>query len=271
MKIAVMADIHGNLPAFEAAVEDYRKLGADLLIIGGDVVNGAPDSADCWALATSLNAPIIRGNHERYVGLFGSADAPAEWLTERFGPVRWSAAQFSPAEKQVLTGLPLKWTHSDLPDLFFCHSSVRSDSDAVAAYTSDAELDAMFPQIAAPLIIRGHNHAPAIRFWRNSRIVTTGSVGLTLDGIPSAQYVVLTQSRGAWHIEHRSVEYDIDSALARFHDTGYLTQGGPMARLFYREVATASFHIVPFMRMYDRWSAGSGISLDAAVDRFLAL
>ncbi len=269
MKIAVMADIHGNLPAFEAALADYKRQSADLLVIAGDVVNGAPDSAECWKLADSLGVPIIRGNHERYVGLYGTEGAPAEWSSDRFGPVKWSSAQFSQAEKQRLAGLPLDLKLPEYPELFFCHSSVRSDSDAIAPYTAEAELDAMFPGVTAPLIIRGHNHAPAIRFWRNRRIITTGSVGLTFDGIPTAQYVLLTHSGGGWSSEHRSVEYDIEAALARFHETGYLTDGGPMARLFYREVATASFHIVPFLRAYRRWSAEEDITLEAAVDRFL--
>jgi predicted phosphodiesterase len=271
MKIAVMGDIHGNLQAFEAALADYASQGADLLVITGDVVNGAPDSADCWELAKSLNAPIIRGNHERYVGLYGTVEAPAEWSSERFGPVRWSAAQFSLDERNALACLPLTWDRSDLPELFFCHSSVRSDSDAVAPYSTEAELDLMFPGVSAPLIIRSHNHAPSIRLCRNRHIITTGSVGLTLDGVPTAQYVVLTRSPTGWLIEHRSVEYDIDAALARFHETGYIADAGPMARLFYREIMTASFQMVPFMRMYARWIANEEITLHAAVDRFLNL
>lgn len=271
MKVAVMADIHGNLQAFEAALKDYADQSADLLVIAGDVVNGAPDSAACWELAKSTGSPIIRGNHERYVGLFGTANAPTEWSSDRFLPVQWSAAQFSPEDRERLTALPCDWTHPDLPDLYFCHSSARSDSDSVAAYTPASELDAMFKGRKAPEIIRGHNHSPAVRYWREGRIVTAGSVGLTLDGIPTAQYLLLTESPEGWQIEHRSVEYDIDAALARFHESGYITHGGPMARLFYREVATASFQIVPFMRHYMRWSAETAISLEAAVDRFLRI
>ncbi len=269
MRIAVMADIHGNLPAFEAALKHSRNLSLDLLVLAGDVINGAPDSRGCWDLAKSLNCPIIRGNHERYVGMFGRENAPPEWSTDRFAPVRWSAGQFSDVERQSLLDLPLEWTSLTLPDIYFCHSSKKGDSDLVAAYSTEAEIDRIFEPINAPLILRGHNHAPAIRPWKKSTIVTAGSVGLTLDGVPSAQYVVLTGDPGAWRIEHQSVEYDIDAALDRFKTSGYLEYAGPMAKLFYREVATASFQIVPFMRMYTLWLKQEPLSLDEALERYL--
>ena len=83
MRIAVITDIHGNLVAFEAALDYIQTLGVDQLVIAGDVVNGAPDSAGCWQLAQSLNCPILLGNHERYVIDYGTERADPTWETER--------------------------------------------------------------------------------------------------------------------------------------------------------------------------------------------
>jgi predicted phosphodiesterase len=67
MRLALLSDIHGNLPAFEAALAHATQQGYDQMVILGDVVVGAPDTADCWPLAKSLDVPIVRGNHGRYV------------------------------------------------------------------------------------------------------------------------------------------------------------------------------------------------------------
>src|SRR4051812_38182210 len=62
MRIALFADIHGNLPAFEAALKHAATLSPDLTVVCGDVVNGCPDSRGCWDLAQSLGCPLLRGN-----------------------------------------------------------------------------------------------------------------------------------------------------------------------------------------------------------------
>ena len=90
MRIAILADIHGNLPAFEAALDHASRQRVDRTIVAGDIVNGSPDSAACWRLARSLGYPIVRGNHERYVARYGTAAGDPAWLSEQFAPVRWT-------------------------------------------------------------------------------------------------------------------------------------------------------------------------------------
>lgn len=269
MQIAILADIHGNLPAFEAALEHAMRR-AERLIIAGDVVVGAPDSAACWRLARSLGCPIVRGNHEGYVAAFGTPAAPPAWQTRQFAPVQWAAAQFDEAERRAIDELPRMLRPPNTSDLLVVHGSLRSDRDTVNAYTPAEELAAMFPDLRETLVVRAHNHQCQVRLWAGRRIVTAGSVGLTLDGVPSAQYLLLEQTRDGWEFQHQSVRYDVQAALRRFRSSGYLEAAGPMARLYMREVATAAFHVVPFLRAYARWSRECEISLDAALERYLA-
>jgi predicted phosphodiesterase len=268
MRIAVLADIHGNLPAFEATLADVRRAGVDQIVVVGDLINGAPDSRACWLLAQTIGATILRGNHERYVYDFDSPQAPSLWRSERFGPVQWTVAQFSAAERRAFARLPAELR---LPGLYFTHASPRHDTDNVQPYSSDGEMSAMFSTIGEPLIVRGHDHWCQVRLWNGRTIVTTGSVGQTLDEHPTARYVLLEQKEGAWSFQHRAVDYDLEAAIERFHSTGYLREAGPMARLMLREIATAAPQIVPFLRLYDRWSQAGPISLAAALDRFLTL
>jgi hypothetical protein len=128
----------------------------------------------------------------------------------------------------------------------------------------------MYPRVTEPLIVRGHNHLGQVRLWDGHTIVTAGSVGLPLDSYPTAQYLMLEQEGQGWHIVHHSVPYDVDAAVRRFKETGYLDATGPMGRLFQREVATASHQIVPFLRAYARWSREAQISLEDALARYLA-
>jgi predicted phosphodiesterase len=269
MRLAILADIHGNLPAFEAALDHLTRRHVDQLIIAGDVVVGAPDSAACWRLAQSLGCPVLRGNHERYIAHYGTADAPAEWSTDQFAPVRWGAEQFAAEERHALGNLPL--LARPAPDLLIVHASLRNDRDTLLAYTPEEQLTVMFPDVQERFIIRGHNHIGQVRLWGERTIITIGSVGLALDGHATAQYLILEQHAAGWRIQHQSVPYDVEAALKRFHTTGYLAAAGPIGRLFMREVATASHHLVPFLRMYTHWSSTEKIPLAVAVEHYLSL
>lgn len=269
MRIAFLADIHGNLPAFEAALEHATAQKPDLLVIAGDLVCGAPDSAACWQLGQSLGCPILRGNHERYVATFDAPDAPAIWQSEQFAPVRWAFNQFRAEDRAAMAALPHVLRLAEFPDLLIVHSSLRNDRDEVRAYTPEAALDEMFPNATERVIIRGHNHTPAVRLWGERTIITIGSVGLPLNLDPTVQYLLLDQGHNGWQIRHQSTPYDLDAALHRFRASGYLEAAGPIAGLYMREVATASGVIVPFLRAYTRWSLAGPIALDAAVRRFL--
>ena len=269
MRFAILADIHGNLPAFEAALQHMVEHKPDAVIIAGDVVNGAPDSAECWQLAQSLGCPILRGNHERYTAHFGTSAAAPIWSTEQFAPLHWTVAQFTQAERQAMANLPTCLRLPEAPDLLFVHASARDDHDSIAAYTPETDLYAMFAGVPERWIIRGHNHVGQVRLWERGVLVTCGSVGLPLDGTPTAQYLLLDQGKQGWHVQHQSVAYSLKAAIQRFEDSGYLKAAGPIGRLYLREIITGSHHIVPFLRLYGQWCQETSITLSQAVDRFL--
>jgi len=269
MRLAILADIHGNLPAFEAALKHVALQKVDQIIIAGDITIGAPDSAACWDLALSLDCPILRGNHERYLYNYGTPQASPDWATDKFAPMHWSFDQLKESDLQKMAALPESLRLPDAPDLLIVHASERDDHDTITAHTPDDLLNKMFPTAQERYIIRSHNHYAQTRIWGRQFIITNSSVGLPLDGTPTAQYLLLDQTQDGWCIQHQSVPYDLDAAIRRFRDTGYLAATGPMGRLFLREVVTASQYFVPFLRLYDRWSKEGEISLSQAMDRFL--
>ena len=158
MRLAILADIHGNLPAFEAALDHVAAHKPDQIIIAGDIIIGSPDSADYWKLAQSLGCTILRGNHERYAAHYGTPEAPSEWLTEQYAPLHWALAQLTDQDRQALEQLPTSLRLPDAPDLFVVHATESNDHETIAAHTPEKELLAMFPHSRERFIIRSHDH-----------------------------------------------------------------------------------------------------------------
>jgi diadenosine tetraphosphatase ApaH/serine/threonine PP2A family protein phosphatase len=271
MRLAVLADIHGNLPAFEAALSHAAQQKVDQVIIAGDIVIGAPDSQACVALARSIGCPVLRGNHERYVVNFGTPNASPLWVTDQFAPLQWAAAQISEPDRQWMAQLPATLRVPEAPDLFIVHASERGDHDTIEAHTPEHVLREMFPAARERYIVRAHNHHGQVRIWERGYIITASSVGLPLDGNPTAQYLLMDQTRSGWDIRHQSVPYNIEAVLRRFQDTDYFASTGPVGRLFYRELVTASPQLSPFLRFYARWTEKGPLPLAQAVERFLGL
>ncbi len=269
MRIAIIADIHGNLAALEAVLARIAGLRIDRVVVAGDVVVGAPDSLKCWERVRGLNCPVLRGNHERYVFDLGTERAKPEWSTRQFGPVQYAAAQLGEENRRQLAALPEVIRLPEAPDLLFVHASARGDHDLIFPYTSDAEIEPMFAGCRERWIVRGHNHYAAVRPWGRRFIVNTGAVGLPLDGVVKAQFVVMERAGDEWRPEHHAVPYDVQATLARFRDSGYLRAGGPLARLYMREVETAASHVVPFLKWCGR-GGGADQLTDELVSAWLA-
>ena len=268
MRLAVLSDIHGNLAALEAVLGHAEQEQVDGYVIIGDVVIGAPDSVLCWERVVELKCPVVRGNHEGHLAAFGTEAAPTAFLTLQFAPVAWAARKFDNETRQMLGALPLSVTLPEVPGVRFVHASLRSDRDNLDALTFESELAVMFPNLTERYVFRGHDHIAATRLWGAHVLHTVGSVGIPLNGVTKAQYAVLESRAGDWYPTFHALPYDVEATLKRFHDTGYLEEAGPMAHLFYREVATATHQFFPFLLAYERYSEGGRLGLEAAVQNF---
>jgi predicted phosphodiesterase len=205
MRLAVLADIHGNLQAFEAVLDHAQKQEVDQLVLAGDLVNLLPDSRACWDLAQALKLPMVRGNHERYVFHYNTPEADPFWYSEAFKGLGLVVAQFSEAERTHMACLPL---HLCFEDLLIVHASYRKDNDLVRVDTPVAELRDMFAPTTERFILRGHNHHSYTVKFAGRQIETVGSAGLPLDGTPEAKYVIVEKTTEGWVIERQRVKYE---------------------------------------------------------------
>lgn len=222
MRIAALADIHGNLRALEAMIADLRKYQPDLVVNLGDHVSGPLEPAEtCDLLMAMTDWVQIRGNHDRQVageGPFGATDAAAR-LELRDEHKRW-LGQLSPTEQ--LEG-----------DIFLCHGTPESDheyllEEVTASGVTLATHDAvrLLAGTRQGLILCGHSHIPRmVRLWDGTCCANPGSVGLSAyydsghrfphrmeNGSPHARYMLLDRTRDGWEVALRLVEYDWDAA-----------------------------------------------------------
>jgi len=274
VRLAVLADVHGNLAAFEAALNAAQRSEPDLLVVAGDVVNGAPDSRACWDLARAHADVLLRGNHERYVFDRGTAQGEAAWLGPRFRPLEWTAREMAGLEEE-LRSTPIASRPVD--DVLVVHAVPDDDATSLFAWSTDAEVEGAFVGHGAGLIVRAHNHLPFQRpLAEGGLLVSLGAVGLSLVGRPDAQWGLFTRRPdGSWHVAHRSERYDVAATVRRFRETEYLDVAGPVGELFLREAATGTHHLVPFFRFERAWRReqppfeDEDAALAAAVDAFL--
>ncbi len=132
MRVAALYDIHANLPALEAVLQDIRRAEVDSVVVGGDVLPG-PMPRETIACLLDLDIPVqfIQGNGDREVLALGRGTETGA-VPEQFREVmRWTAEQLQPADEQLLAGWPetLRIQIGELGEVLFCHATPRNDTE----------------------------------------------------------------------------------------------------------------------------------------------
>jgi predicted phosphodiesterase len=224
LTIALIADIHGNLAAFDAVLDALRAEPPDQIVCLGDIAAMGPQPREVLHRLHGLSCPVVMGN----------ADAelldPASMETtnddaRRFADItHWGAAQLDDADRDFISSFqPTVELSVGLGgSLLCCHGSPRSYDDVIVATTPDDELDGMLASQDAAIIAGGHTHIRMLRAYRGREIVNPGSVGLAYqffpDGSvrvpPSAEFALLSRSgAGVVSVDFRRVSYDRDATV----------------------------------------------------------
>jgi predicted phosphodiesterase len=229
MKVAALFDIHGNLPALEAVLEDIHQAGVDQIVVGGDVVPG-PMPRETLQLLLDLNVPVqfVHGNGElAMLAQLGATDEnPATyWGTTSGNPppeplragYRWTALQLQPEYEPVMASWPktLRLEIGSLGAVLFCHSTPRSETEVFTRLTMEDKLLPIFDPLNVALVLCGHTHMQFDRMIGKTRVVNAGSLGMPF-GDPGAFWVLLGSA-----IEMRRTHYDLARAAERIRATDY--------------------------------------------------
>ncbi|MDQ2837816.1 MAG: metallophosphatase family protein [Actinomycetota bacterium] len=179
-RIAVLSDIHGNLPALRAVLADVEAVGVDLLVLNGDLADG-PFPVETLELLHSLGerAAWVRGNGDRWVieafdGTFTPTGGPADEL------IQWTASVLDREHRDLLAAATLT-TSLELDGLGpvgFCHATARDDNEMVLVDSPISQLQQAFADFDQPTVVVGHCHMPFDRLFDRRRIVNAGAVGM---------------------------------------------------------------------------------------------
>ena len=222
---AVLGDIHANIDALNAVLDDARAQGVTHFVCVGDVVgyNAAP-AACIRAVRDELGCPCVRGNHDHYVSDPGTN--LADFHPSAAQVVEWTRSQLAADDVQWLHDLPLQ---KPVMGFMLVHATLDKP-DHWGYVFENQQAEANFSYQCTPLCFHGHTHVPIIYSNEPGGVVhyqprdftlelgqrlfiNVGSVGQPRDGDPRASYVVYDMA--ARQIRFRRVAYDVQAAMAR--------------------------------------------------------
>ena len=205
-KVAVIADVHGNAPAFRAVLDEIERENVDLIVSCGDLTWG-PLPEETYELARSLNARFVRGNADRAVLERRSETDRERWMQEHHdNELRDFLATFEGTVAIEVEGLgPVR----------LAHGSPRSDEECVTPETPEERVREFSAGVDERVIVTAHVHIQFDREVAGVRSVNAGSVGLPYEGCQGAFWALLGPD-----VEHRRTPYEVDVAAAMILDSG---------------------------------------------------
>ena len=209
MRVAVVSDVHGNLPALEAVLAQIEREDVDLIVSGGDVSAG-PMPVECVDTLRAFGDRVqwVRGNADRPEAAPAQYAELTQWVTEALGEERRRFLVEAPVAVQVSV--------DGLGPVVVCHGSPRSDEEILTKVSPEARVAAALTEVEEHVVVHGHTRIQYDRLIAGHRVVCAGSVGAPYQGREGAFWALLGQD-----VELRRTEYDIDAAVKAIRATGY--------------------------------------------------
>lgn len=213
MRIAVMGDIHANLPALRAVIDDVARIGADELYCVGDVVGRGPHPNEVVEELRRLQIPTVQGNWDEAIGMdraqTGAAWATAEAEAAGDASLAWSAETLTEENRSWLRQLPatLRLTLGGRSLLLF-HGSPLRENEYLWADRPSRVFARIASDEADDLFCFGHTHEAWHRVVGQAHFVACGSVGCGTEGDARARYAVIYIGEPDISVGFRAVDYD---------------------------------------------------------------
>jgi putative phosphoesterase len=197
LRVAALYDIHGNLPALEAVLDE---VDADLILVGGDVAAGPWPSETLERLrGLGDRARFIRGNADREVAEVGVRGlAPPEVM--EFVRGRLSEEQVAFLGSPPLTS---SVEVDGLGTVLFCHATPRNDEEIFTRISPDDRWQQALDGVQADVVVCGHTHVQFSRTVDDTLLVNSGSIGMPYEHEPGAYWTLLGPD-----VEFRRTEYE---------------------------------------------------------------
>jgi predicted phosphodiesterase len=274
MKIAALADIHGNYHALITVLDHVERWKPDLVVVLGDTINRGPRSRECLHLIQQFEKEkswyLIKGNHEEYVLEFDDEHTPRQGL--RFEMQRiifWTYQQLSSEEIQAIKNLPSR-INLQLPggaELTAVHASTQGIRVGIYPKHTVDDLKGLV-NLNSDIFLVGHTHQPLIRSVNGTLVINAGSIGLPFDGDQRTCYAQIIWRGNHWLAEMIRLDYDLEAARKDFYTMNFIPEGGPLADLVLTELDLAWPQLSHWFRKYERPILNGNISIKNAVEEF---
>lgn len=241
-RLALLADIHGNLPALETVIDDMQQFAPDHVVVAGDMVNWGPYSAEVMQVITDNRWTMIRGNNEYYCINAMPPRRPEQWA--HFTMLDWLHEQLSDWH-YVLAGLPddAVLLYQDAPDVFLCHGIPNDCWTGIypKEFDDDARVTSLLANSPAQTIFCGHTHIPLNRRVGAYHIINPGSVGVPLLGDAVSSYMILDGTSQGWEVvEHRILPLDTTALQSAWDEKQFVEHCGVTAQMVMEEFKQSS-------------------------------
>ena len=241
MRLAVLSDVHGNLPALEKVFDDLKTRKPDGLIVAGDFVGGPHPDQTIELLQSIRPNWMILGNSDINLLRYVDGRVPDLYTTaKQFALLRWVASHVSSTTMDFLRNLPQQQviTLDNITSIRVVHGSLNDPFDGYDPETELDKLDFDLHRLEEKVLVCGHTHCPWV-VERNGKLAfNPGSVAGPLNGYVGTQYALLDQSDGHWKVQLLALPYDISRTYYDFSESGLLEAGGVLARCFMHSIET---------------------------------
>lgn len=270
MRLAFVADIHGNLLALEAVLADLQQQRPDAVYLVGDQVNRCPWNNEVMSIITELGWPAVAGNHDLIVGMINTPhNRPPFTNRVRFPTLWWTQTQLTTAHLATLRHWPeaITITLDGLPAIRVIHGIPGNAFVGILPEDSDEKVKRFLTDVTEPVLVCGHIHRPLARAVDQWQIFNGGSVGIPYNGDPRAQYLLLDGVNHQWVPTFRRLEYDHSPIPQAFITSGMQAAIGAMAELHLRTIMSGE----PWTSDFGYWLKFQSPELNSDMSKALAL
>ena len=268
--LALISDLHANLPALEAVAAEIRRRRPDAVYVLGDLINGCAWPAETMQLLTALGWPMLLGNHDDALLQLGTARMEPRYSDRRrYAALWWTRARLSAADLALLAGLPLTrgLTFPDAPPLRLFHGLPGNFFVGFRPDSPEAWAIRHLTGVAEQLVAGGHTHVPMVRRFGDWMVVNCGAVGVSYDGDVRAAYAWLTGGAAGWRADICRVAYDLAAVEAEYRASGLEREGNALSAMFHRSVLTG----LPWVSDFTWWMREQPVDVLADPQRALCL
>lgn len=214
MRVAVLADIHGNLAAAEAVMEDIERQAPDFIVAAGDLAMRGSHPAEVVDLLFDRCDALLMGNTDAYLAdmyLAGAYREAEHWKTEL---LQWTREQLGPARIAQLASMPFSVRYSPRKgqDLFVCHANPKNLEESIEPTLDETAVRRMLQNLDATAMAFGHLHFPYRRRVGRLVIADVASAGIPRDGDLRPAWGLFTWTPRGWRVQIRRVRYAVRKA-----------------------------------------------------------